>query len=112
MLCWLEWCSDVVRLLCTQVDIGCGTRVVGDTTNDKKISKSVFTHPLSMFEFSYQWAEGRGNLNAHPPDPGFYPQPGPRYHRFKLTKPGNVTFVSAAVLPTAVAVLCIFCWLA
>jgi len=55
------------------VDIGCGTSVVGNGALDGLIRKDVFTHPHSMHEFSYQWVTGRGNLNADPPDPGYYP---------------------------------------
>ena len=53
-----------------EVDIGCGTEVVGDGTEDPDISKSVRAHPLSMHSYSYQMTNGRGNLNADPPDPG------------------------------------------
>ena len=75
-----------------KVDIGCGTEVVGDGTDDQIIPKSVFAHPSSMHEMSYQWLEGRANLNATPPDVGYYPQKCPRYHRFHVTKHGNFTF--------------------
>ena len=76
-----------------EVDLGCGTAVVGDATNDGNVPKSQTRHPLSMFEFSYQWTEGRAAPNSVPPDPGFYPQRCPRFHRFTVTKPGNFTFV-------------------
>ena len=75
------------------VDIGCGTAIDGDGAGDGYISKSVFTHPLSMYTGSYQWPVGRGNLNADPPDPGFFALRCPRYHRFNVTHAGNVTFV-------------------
>ena len=80
-----------------EVDIGCGTAVVGDGTGDANIPKDVFAHPHSMKRFSYQWPTGRGNLNADPPDPGHYPLACPRYHRFTITKPGNFTFVRTFV---------------
>ena len=47
-----------------------------------------------MNAFSYQHTVGRGNPTADPPTFGFYPQRCARYHRFKITKPGNFTFVS------------------
>ena len=75
------------------VDIGCGTAVVGNGAGDANIPKSVFTHPDSMHHISYQWMVGRGDLKADPPDPGFYPQRCPRFHRFKVTRAGNFTFV-------------------
>ena len=53
-----------------EVDIGCGTEVVGDGTEDPDISKSVRAHPLSMHTISYQLTNGRGSLNAEPPDFG------------------------------------------
>lgn len=76
-----------------EVDIGCGTAVVGNGMDDVNIPKDLFAHPLSMHRFSYQWPSGRGNLNTDPPIPGYYPHRCPRYHRFKITTPGNVTFV-------------------
>ena len=76
-----------------EVDLGCGTTVVGNGAGDTQISKEMFKHPLSMHHFSYQWLTARSNLKADPPDPGHYPQPCPRYHRFKVTHPGNFTFV-------------------
>ena len=76
-----------------EVDLGCGTAVVGNGAGDKNIPKDVFAHPLSMKQMSYQWFTGRSNLKADPPDPGFYPNRCPRYHRFKVTQPGNFTFV-------------------
>ena len=81
-----------------EVDIGCGTAVNGDASGDDNVRKDVFAHPLSMMEASYQWYRGRANPNADPPDPGYYPQNCPRYHRFEVTKPGNFTFVRAAAL--------------
>ena len=59
------------------VDIGCGTTIVGDTTKDATVSKSVFTHPNSMHRLSYQLLKGRGN-------PGFYPQVRLRQPRLAL----------------------------
>ena len=64
------------------VDIGCGTTVVGDSTEDGLIPRTRFTHPCSMHALSYQWPNGRGNLKAwkaagEPPggaDQGFFPQ--------------------------------------
>ena len=53
-----------------EVDIGCGTEVDGDATEDPNISKEVRAHPLSMHTMSYQATEGRGNLFATPPDVG------------------------------------------
>ena len=76
------------------MDIGCGTSVVGDGSGDLDISKDVHAHPLSMHVISYQYIIGVGNPNAD--DPGFYPQRCPRYHRFSVTKPGNVTIDSCA----------------
>ena len=79
-----------------EVDIGCGTSVVGDATNDTQVPKSDYAHPNSCREVSYQWLEGRGNLNAKPPELGYFPQRCQRYHRFNVTRPGKVTFVSTA----------------
>ena len=53
-----------------EVDIGCGTEVVGDGSKDPKIPKDVYAHPASMYAASYQLGSGRANLNADPPDPG------------------------------------------
>ena len=86
-------------LLGAEVDLGCGTAVVGNGAGDPIISKDVFAHPLSMHRISYQWLTGRGNLKAEPPTPGFYPQGCPRYHRFRIVKPGNFTFVRTFTLP-------------
>jgi len=81
-----------------QVDIGCGTAVVGDGSRDANIPKDVYAHPASMHEMSYAHTNGRGNPNSDPPDPGYYPMRCPRYHRFAVTKPGNFTFDSCASL--------------
>ena len=51
-----------------------------------------------MHEMSYAHTNGRGNPNADPPDPGYYPMRCPRYHRFTVTKPGNITFDACASL--------------
>ena len=77
-----------------EVDIGCGTLVVGDGAVDENIPKSRFAHPQSMNAQSFQWMYGRGNWRANPPDYGYYPQRCLRYHRFRVTRPGNFTFVS------------------
>ena len=63
-----------------EVDIGCGTTVVGDGSVDKNIpkDKAGLAHPLSMHEWSYQWALGRANLKTEPPDYGYFPQRCPR----------------------------------
>ena len=74
-----------------EVDIGCGTTVAGDSTRDGVVSKSKGRHPLSMQRISYAWPTGRRNNNTSPPDFGEYPQKCPRYHRFRVTKPGNFT---------------------
>ena len=87
-------------LLGAEVDIGCGTSVVGNGAADEKIPKSEHGHPLSMLAFSFQWYFGRGDLNADPPDYGHYPWSCPRYHRFRVTRPGNFTFVRAAAWRT------------
>ena len=76
------------------VELGCNTTVVGDAGKDGRISKSIVAHPNAMHLFSYQWPSGRGTVNATPPDPGFYPQKCPRYHRFSVISAGNFTFVS------------------
>ena len=76
-----------------EVDIGCGTSVVGNGAGDPYIPKYVYAHPLSMHTFSFQCPIGRGNLNADPPDYGYYPTSCPRYHRFRVTRPGNFTLV-------------------
>ena len=78
-----------------EVDIGCGTSVVGDTTKDERIPKSYYSFPSSCREVSYQWPAGRGDLHADPPELGFYPQKCQRFHRFIVTRPGRFTFVSA-----------------
>ena len=71
-----------------EVDLGCGTMAVGDSTRDPLISKAgPFTypggpsvsgpkHPNSMHRISYQWLNGQRNLQAN--DPGFYSQRCPR----------------------------------
>ena len=74
-----------------EVDIGCGTTAVGDSTGDGAVSKSNGRHPLSMQRISYVWFTGRRNNKTSPPDFGVYPQKCPRYHRFRVTKPGNFT---------------------
>ena len=78
------------------VDLGCGTSVFGNAGLDRNIPKRRYSHPLSMHKFSYQYTAGRGNPAADPPDPGYYPQRCARYHRFKITRPGNFTFDSCA----------------
>ena len=83
---------------CFQVDIGCGTSVVGSGAEDKQVPKSDFSHPLSMDPTSYAWVGGRGNWRADPPDYGYYPAICPRYHRFRVIRPGNFTFVSGVAL--------------
>ena len=75
-----------------EVDIGCGATVVGDGLRDTKISKSVVAHPLSRHLWEYQMPGSHGNRNADPPDPGNFAASCPRYHRFKVTEPGNFTF--------------------
>ena len=40
------------------VDIGCGTAVVGDGRNDVHISKDRFAHPLSMNIMGFQFPAG------------------------------------------------------
>ena len=80
-----------------EVDIGCGTFAVGDGTHDPVTPKEfALRSPLSMHEFSFLAPDGRGDLKADPPDPGFYPFPCTRFHRFRVIKPGNFTFVRAA----------------
>ncbi len=81
-----------------EVDIGCGTTVVGDGSVDKSVptDQAGLAHPLSMHEFSFLAPDGRGDPHADPPDPGFYPFPCTRFHRFRVIKPGNFTFVRAA----------------
>ena len=49
-----------------EVDIGCGTAVVGNGALDGDISKKHTTHPLSMELFQFQYTIGRGNAT----DPG------------------------------------------
>ena len=75
-----------------------GTAVVGNGARDENIPKTDrnLEHPLSMLSHSFQWVHGRANLNADPPTYGYYGTRCPRYHRFTLTRPGNVTFVSRA----------------
>lgn len=80
----------------SDVDIGCGSDVDGDGLHDAKISKSVVAHPLSRDLWNYQMPGSHGNRNADPPDPGNFMSNCPRYHRFKVTKPGNFTFDSCS----------------
>ena len=54
-----------------EVDLGCGTTVVGDTTHDEAISQERFAHPSSMFEISYQFPAGRGTRTHD--NPGSFP---------------------------------------
>ena len=68
-----------------EVDIGCGTAVVGDSTEDGWLDKSNAAHPLSMQRLSFNFRV-KGET-------GYYPQRCPRYHRFKITRAGNFTFV-------------------
>lgn len=79
-----------------EVDIGCGTAVVGDGSSDLNIPKSVHTHPLSRQLFQYQFPTGRPVPNMDPPDVGFFSSRCPRYYRFKVTQPGNFTFDTCA----------------
>ena len=80
----------------SEVDIGCGTAVVGNGAGDGTISKNEFAHPSSMHRFSYQWVSGRGNLEADPIEAGYYPQRCPRYHRFEVKHAGLFTFDTCA----------------
>ena len=71
-----------------EVDLGCGTMAVGDSTHDPLISKGgAFLypdglsipgpkHPGSMRRLSYQWPNGQRNIQTK--DPGFYNQRCPR----------------------------------
>ena len=77
-----------------EVDIGCGTAAVGNGKGDADVSKSLRAHPLSMHPISYQFPIGRGDPSAG--DPGHYPHRCPRYHRFNVTSPGNITFDTCA----------------
>ena len=81
-----------------EVDIGCGTAVVGNAARDQKIPKDAFnfSHPLSMYRNSYQWPGSQVNLNAVPIDPGTFPNPCPRFHRFSVKHAGNFTFDACA----------------
>lgn len=84
-----------------EVDIGCGTAVVGDASQDKPITKDHFDHPFSMNEFNFVWA-GRWDLTNLTETPGYYPWKCPRYHRFSVTRRGNFTFdTCASVMPMA-----------
>ena len=76
-----------------EVDIGCGTAVVGDGSVDKDIPRNQIglAHPLSMNTVSYM--EGIGRANPKAGNTGYYPQRCPRYHRFKVIRAGNFTFV-------------------
>ena len=87
-----------------EVDVGCGTSVVGNGAVDENIPKdaSGLAHPHSMLEYSFQWVHGRANLKAEPPDYGYYPQKCSRFHRFRVTHPGNFTFVRAVIWHTLV----------
>lgn len=89
-----------------QVDIGCGTSVVGNGENDPKVPKSELAHPLSMQEFSFQFPVGRANLKADPQEYGHYPWGCPRYHRFRVTSPGNFTFVRSRLRPSSCCMSC------
>ena len=83
-----------------EVDIGCDTSVVGNGAADPDISKDRFTHPASMQSINFQWIDGRANLvDPKNLDYGYYPLRCPRYHRFKVTKPGNFTIVSRTDFP-------------
>ena len=63
-----------------EVDIGCGTAVVGNGKLDQKIRKDAlnYSHPLSMYPENYQWPVGRTNLNSDPIEPGTFPNAAPR----------------------------------
>jgi len=49
------------------VDLGCGTAVVGDTSADAAILKSVQRHPLSRHVMGYQWTDGKPDPFVVPP---------------------------------------------
>lgn len=83
-----------------EVDIGCGTAVVGDAAVDANIPRTTFAHPLSMHHLSWQYPMGRGDLKADPQIPGHFANRCPRYHRFRVTRPGNVTFDTCASMMT------------
>ena len=80
----------------TEVDLACGVDVVGDATHDANTPKSWQGHPWSSQVFMYQFGAGRAQPEADPPYPGYFPVPCPRYHRFSVTKPGNLTFDTCA----------------
>ena len=76
-----------------EVDIGCGTSVVGNGALDTPVSMQETAHPLSMREPGYYWP---GAPDISKENPGFYPSKCPRYHRFKVTSPGNFSFDACA----------------
>jgi len=80
------------------VEIGCGTTVVGDSTRDGTISKTNSAHPNNMHRVSYAWPTGRGDSKAGLA--GFYPQKCPRYHRFQVVRSGHVTFDTCGSMAT------------
>ena len=49
------------------VDLGCGTAVVGDASNDAVILKSLYRHPLAMHVVGYQYVAGKPDPFAVPP---------------------------------------------
>ena len=60
-----------------EVDIGCGTTVIGDGRGDNNVAKDEagLRLPSSMHAWSFQWPIMRvGNLKATPPQYGFFPQ--------------------------------------
>ena len=88
-----------------EVDVGCGTTVVGDGALDQNIPKDQQpNHPQTMREWAYQFPHaGRGNLKAK--DYGYYPARCPRYFRFRVTHPGNFSFVRRRALGLLASVL-------
>lgn len=70
-----------------EVDVGCGTAVVGDATiTPMHTSKSMFTDPMSQYKWQYQWPYCFGKEDA------CFPCTCVRYHRFEVTEVGNITF--------------------
>ena len=83
------------------MDIGCGSSVIGDTSNDAgnigTDEHMGINHPYNMFAWSDQFREhnpvlvddGKGGRTLEL-------QVFPRYYRLDVTSPGNFTFEACA----------------
>ena len=76
--------------------MGCGSRVIGDSSNDPAVGEDEYegiNHPFNMFAYATQVRnffgvtadDGKGGA-------GLVARTFPRYYRLEVTSPGNITF--------------------